>query len=138
MIMSTKKITPQQEFIEYKDELINRGINECRLALKQKTIENNLNKKLFFEGCRMGFRLCEDVICLEQIERHLITYSKKENDTLKKIVDSYKFENLFHKNISKTNQAKVKALSKTKGIRSSINHLYDSLNIFLLGQKVKN
>jgi len=138
MTMNPKKISPQQEFTEYKDELIGRGIRECRVALKQKTIEGNINKKLFFEGCRIGFRLCEDVVCLEQIERHLITYSKRENDTLKKIVDSYKFENLFHKNISKANNAKVKALSKIKGIRSSINHLYDSLNIFLLGQKIKN
>ena len=136
--MPSKKLSPQQEFTEHKDDIISRGISECKAALKQKSTEGNINKRSFFEGCRIGFKLCEDVICLEQIERHLITYSKKENDILKKIRDSYKFENLFNKNISKTNYTKVKALSKIKGIRSSINHLYDSMNIFLLGQRIKN
>lgn len=135
--MSTKKLSPQEEFVANKDSLIKKGIEECKQALKQKSIEGNINKKSFFEGCKIGFRLCENVICLEQIERFLITYSKKENDVLQKIRDSYKFENLFNKNISKSNYVKVKALSKIKGIRSSINHLYDSLNIIIMGQKLQ-
>ena len=135
--MSTKKLSLQEEFTANKDSLIKKGIDECKHALKQKTIDGNINKKSFFEGCKIGFRLCENVICLEQIERFLITYSKKENDVLQRIRDSYKFENLFNKNISKSNYVKVKALSKLKGIRSSINHLYDSLNIIIMGQKLQ-
>jgi len=135
--MSTKKLSLQEEFTVNKDSLIKKGIDECKHALKQKTIDGNINKKSFFEGCKIGFRLCENVICLEQIERFLITYSKKENDVLQRIRDSYKFENLFNKNISKSNHVKVKALSKLKGIRSSINHLYDSLNIIIMGQKLQ-
>ena len=135
-IMS-KKQTRQEEFTEHLNHLVDEGVQECALAAKQKSIKNNATKKNYFSGCKLGFRLSRKVICLEQLERLLITYSKQEHDILKNIRESYKFENLFNKNISKANGSKVKILSKIKGIRSSINYVYDSLNILIMSQKMK-
>ena len=113
-----------------KDNIIARGLKECADVLHRKDIEKYINGKYFFSGCRKGFKLCENIICIEQLEAFLIHYFREENEIVQQLQKNIQFSHVIS-NDSKS----VKKLANIRGIRCAINYIYDTLNLLIMEKK---
>lgn len=88
----------------------------------------NVDFKDFLVGSKLGLEMCPEFFCLEKYEQAIINFEAIEN----KMLDDIKFEvgnNSLNKNF-KLDKRRIKLLNKVKGIRCSLNLVYN----FMLNQ----